>query len=84
MITPQEAYNKGLDDAENAIIKELASLVKTNNMNYFQNPKLAEIQKILLEWGDYFHTQSKSLTMTGKRHNKMLLRQIEQLDNNNI
>ena len=83
-MTIQEAYNKGLDDAENAIIKELSSLVRTNKMNDLQNPKLKELHLILSEWSDYFHTQGTLLTMTGKKHNRMLKRQIEQLDNNQI
>jgi hypothetical protein len=83
-MTIHEAYNKGLDDAENAIIKELSSLVRTNKMNDLQNPKLKELQSILSEWSDYFHTQGTSLTMTGKKHNRMLKRQMEQLDNNQI
>jgi hypothetical protein len=50
-------------------------------MEELQNPKLKELQTILSEWGDYFHTQSKSLTMTGKKHKKMLDKHIQKLDN---
>lgn len=80
-MTIQEAYNKGLDDAETHIINQIASLIRRNQMEELQNPKLKELQTILSEWGDYFHSQSKSLTMTGKRHKKMLDKHIQKLDN---
>lgn len=83
-MTIQEAYNKGLDDAEASIIKELSSLIKTNSMNELNNPKLKELQAVLSEWSDYFHTQGRLLTTVGKRHSKMLKRQIEHLDNSQI
>jgi hypothetical protein len=83
-MTLQEAYNKGLDDAETNIIRQIASLIRSNQMEELQNPKLKELQEILSEWGDYFHTQSKLLTMTGKKHKKMLVRHIQKLDNNQL
>lgn len=83
-MTIQDAYNKGLDDAENLIIKQISSLVRENSMEELQNPKLKVLQSILSEWSDYFHKQSKLLTAVGKKHKKMLVRQIEQLDNNDL
>jgi hypothetical protein len=83
-IQMQQIYNKGLDDAETNIIKQIASLIRNNKMEELQNPQLKELQTILSEWGDYFHTQSKSLTMTGKKHKKMLDKHIQVLDNNQI
>lgn len=83
-MTLQEAYNKGLDDAEAAVIAQFSSLIRDNTMTDFQNPKLKVIQEILSEWSEYFHQQSKLLTMAGKRHNKMLVKQRQHLDNNNL
>lgn len=83
-MTPQEAYNKGLDDAEANIIKQIASLIRNNQMEELHNPKLKELQSILSEWSDYFHTQGKSLSMIGKRHKKMLDKHIQILDNNQL
>lgn len=83
-MTIQEAYNKGLDDAEDAIIKQLASLIRDNKFEGFQNPKMQVLIDALAEWGDYFHTKSEFLTMVGKKYKKMLIRQREQLDNHQI
>jgi hypothetical protein len=84
MITPQDAYNKGLDDAEAVIIAQLSSLIRDNTMADLQNPKLKVIQDVLSEWSEYFHHQAKLLTMQGKRHNKMLIKNRQHLDNNNL
>lgn len=83
-MTLQEAYNKGLDDAESVVISQLVNLIRENKMDEFNNPKLNAIREILLEWSGYFHKHSKQSTFVGKRHKKMLISQYEKLDKSEL
>jgi hypothetical protein len=54
-MTIQEAYNKGLDDAENRVIDNLINLL--NNREYdepFTNPRLEIVRKVVKERSDYY------------------------------
>lgn len=47
-MTPQEAYNKGLDDAENAVVVKFSNALSGNDDGPFGNPQVEEIrQKVL-------------------------------------
>jgi len=47
-MTIQEAYNKGLDVAENEVFENLSSAIDGNDMGSFSSPKMEELrQKIL-------------------------------------
>jgi len=49
-MTPQEAYNKGLDVAENTAIEKLVNALEGNDVGPFNNPQMEEIrQKILYQ-----------------------------------
>jgi len=74
-MTIQDAYNKGLTDAEENIIRELKKAINGEQMQPFQNPELEKVAQIIQEWSDYCYKQSKKLTTFGKYHNKMLKRQ---------
>lgn len=53
MITIQEAYNKGLDDAEATMIDVLDQLIKNEYGAKFNNPELEKRRKALriqLKW----------------------------------
>jgi hypothetical protein len=52
-MTPQEAYNKGLDDAEAAMIVVLDQLIRNEYGAKFNNPELEKRRKALriqLKW----------------------------------
>jgi hypothetical protein len=49
-MTAQEAYNKGLDVAENIAIDKLVNALEGNDVGPFNNPQMEEIrQKILFQ-----------------------------------
>jgi hypothetical protein len=68
-MTLQEAYNKGLDDAENKIISEFQKIILHDEDNYqaFLNPKMEAIRSAFEKWGTYLYAHSDSKTMKGKR-----------------
>lgn len=48
-MTPQEAYNKGLDDAENVAIQKLENTINGVEVAPFNNPKMEELRQRILE-----------------------------------
>ncbi len=52
-MTIQEAYNKGLDDAENVVINKLTQMILGNMPEEFPNPKLQALMSILTERSEY-------------------------------
>ena len=54
-MTIQEAYVKGLNDAENRIIENFINLLNDEEYNIeFPNPKLEIVRKVIKERSDYF------------------------------
>ncbi len=54
-MTIQEAYNKGLDDAENRVIENFINLLNDKEYNVaFLNPKLEVVRKVVKERSDYY------------------------------
>lgn len=55
-MTIQEAYNRGLDDAENRIIENLINLLNDKNYDVpFPNPRLEIVRSIIKDRSDYYH-----------------------------
>ena len=48
-MTPEEAYNKGLDAAENAVVENFTLLMNSGDSLKFRNPKMEELRQILKE-----------------------------------
>lgn len=44
----QEAYNRGLDDAENAIIEHVVALLNNKPVRKFANPKLDDLEQQIM------------------------------------
>lgn len=54
-MTIQEAYNKGLDDAENRVIENFINLLNDKEYDVaFPNPKLEVVRKVIKERSDYY------------------------------
>jgi predicted PolB exonuclease-like 3'-5' exonuclease len=54
-MTIQEAYNKGLDDAENNVINNFINLLNDKEYDIpFLNPKLEIVRKVIKERSDYY------------------------------
>jgi hypothetical protein len=54
-MTIQEAYVKGLNDAENRIIENFINLLNDKEYDVaFPNPKLEIVRKVIKERSDYF------------------------------
>jgi hypothetical protein len=54
-MTLQEAYIKGLDDAESVVIQILTQLVKNETLDEFSNPKLNDLKNALRLQLDYIN-----------------------------
>jgi hypothetical protein len=76
----QEAYNKGLDDAENKIISEFQKIIIGDDDNYepFLNPNMEVLRLAFASWSKYLHCHSDGKTMKGKRV-QILLKETKQL-----
>jgi hypothetical protein len=54
-MTIQEAYVKGLNDAENRVIENFINLLNEKEYDVaFPNPKLEIVRKVIKERSDYF------------------------------
>lgn len=47
-MTINEAYNKGLDDAENRVIEQFNKIINGESVDAFANPKLEELKNRLI------------------------------------
>jgi hypothetical protein len=76
----QEAYNKGLTDAENKIISEFRKIIVLDDDNYesFANPDVEALRLAFADWSKYLHCHSDGKTMKGKRV-QVLLTKTKQL-----
>lgn len=83
MITPQiqQAYNQGLDDAENRIIENLINLLNDKDYNEpFPNPKLEVVRQVIKDRSDYYHHLGKRLNNIGSSFRKKIAEQKETLE----
>lgn len=80
-MTIQEAYNKGLDDAENAVINVLRNILLEGQIIEFANPKLAGICEVVKLRSDYYLGLSKRNNNVGKTFRKLVAQQVETIDN---
>ena len=76
-MTPQEAYNKGLDDAENRIIDNLKQLLNDQVDSPFPNPELEKVRLIIKDRSDYYHHLAERNNNIGKSFVKKLQEQRE-------
>ena len=71
-MTIQEAYNKGLDDAEFKVIDTFCKLLLDEECQPFPNPKMEIIKTIIKERSDLFIEFSKRNNNFGKAMRKKI------------
>lgn len=71
-MTPQEAYNKGLTDAETIVIENLKKLIENQKMDEFNNPELEKIRLSLFVLVDTLYGLSKNKNVVGKYCKKQI------------
>lgn len=77
-----EAYCKGLSDAEDRIIDNLINLLNDPTHDVpFPNPKLEIVRHIIKDRSDYYHDLARRNNNMGKSFKKKLAQQKEYLDN---
>lgn len=77
----QEAYNKGLDDAENRIIDNLINLLNDKDYDVpFLNPKMEIVRQVIKDRSDYYHYLGKRLNNVGYSFRKKIASQKETLE----
>lgn len=82
-MTIQEAYNRGLSDAEDRIIDNIVNLLNDSSYDVpFPNPKLEIVRKIVKDRSDYYHHLASRNNTIGKSFKKKLKEQKETLDKN--
>ena len=74
-MSPQEAYNKGLDDAELNIINNLKSLLNDEVDTSFPNPELEKVRIVIKERSNYYHELAKRKNTVGKSFTKKVAEQ---------
>ena len=78
-MTIQEAYVKGLNDAENRVIENFINLLNEKEYDVaFPNPKLEIVRKVIKERSDYFFKMAEgkhgvALGFQKKIQNKFLV-----------
>ena len=70
VMNAQEAYNKGLDDAEGQIIAKLITILEKGDIDPFQNPKLNEVVGIVKLRSDYYTGMAERNNNVGKGFKK--------------
>lgn len=80
-MTPQEAYNKGLDDAENSIILGLRDILNGCQSAPVANPELDVLLQVVKARSDYYHSLAKRNNNIGKTFRKRIQEQSEIIDN---
>lgn len=83
-MTLQEAYNKGLDDAEGNVLRILTQIVLGLDVEPFMNPKLQAIAKVLEERSEYYRLYSERRNNAGKHFKRKVIEQMETLTNADI
>ena len=81
-MTINDAYCKGLTDAEDRIIDNLINLLNDSKYDVpFPNPKLEIVRKIVKDRSDYYHNLANRINNMGNSFRKKLKQQKEILDN---
>lgn len=76
-----DAYCKGLTDAEDRIIDNLINLLNDPNHDVpFLNPKLEIVRHIVKDRSDYYHNLAKRINNMGGSFKKKLKEQKEYLE----
>lgn len=65
-MTPQETYNKGLDDAENNVIETFKNILMGKEAPPFPNPELEKVRKAVQGRTDYYLDMSRRDNNIGK------------------
>jgi hypothetical protein len=80
-MTIQEAYNRGLDVAEDRIINEFINLLNDHTYDVpFPNPKLEIIRQVIKDRSDYYHSLGKRNNNIGYSFRKKIASQKETLE----
>jgi hypothetical protein len=80
-MTIQEAYNKGLDDAENVVIDKLTQMILGNIPEEFPNPKLQALMSILTERSEYYRKNADRRNNLGKHFKRKVAEHVQTLTN---
>lgn len=86
-MTLQEAYNKGLDDAENNIIVLFERILKNEegkDQITFPNPKLESLKTVINRRSDYYYSLAKRNNNIGKTFRNKIKEENEIIDNSKI
>lgn len=83
-MTIQEAYIKGLDDAENKVIEILERVIRGEDVEIFPNPKLEELRKVVKARSDYYISLAKRNNNIGKTFRKRIAEELENIDKSKI
>lgn len=86
-MTLQEAYNNGLDDAENNIIVLFERILKNEegkDQITFLNPKLESLKTVINRRSDYYYSLAKRNNNIGKTFRNKIKEENEIIDNSKI
>lgn len=79
-MTIQDAYNKGLDDAETRVVEILEKIIRGEDSDFFQNPLLDAIRRIVKTRSDYYLGLAKRNNNIGKTFRKRAAEEVETID----
>lgn len=79
MISIQDAYVKGLDDAENAVIDILLQVLNYEKSPSFNNPKLEALRGVIEARSNYYHELSHRNNNIGKTFRNKIKKENENL-----
>jgi len=71
MLTPQVAYNKGLDDAEKNVIDKLIKTLLGED-DAFPNPELEKVRQVIKKRSDYYRSLAFRNNNTGSGFRKAI------------
>lgn len=79
-MTIQEAYNKGLDDAETRVAEIFEKVIRGEDSDFFQNPFLDVLRQIVKSRSDYYLSLAKRNNNIGKTFRKRAASELETID----
>lgn len=80
-MTLQDAYNRGLDDAENRVMDVLEKVLRHEECEEFPNPRLEAIRKAFKERSDYYWEFAQRNNNPAKYFRKQIEKQLLDIDN---
>lgn len=80
-MTIQQAYIKGLDDAEDNVVRIFVQILRGEEPDSFPNPTLQGLADVLRERSDYYSGLAKRNNNIGKVFRKREALQLEAIDN---